>query len=229
MEQLPLEKIYEIALRMDLPEIAAFCRTAKYYNEVICESDYFWQKKLQQDYPDITTTEGYKETYQRIHSDYVPGSPTDAGHLKSRGEIMERYYLPPNIFQRELERLKYEGRRILELPIQTREQRRDATELRHIFIMKLRQLRKNYVGNDRYNKKHNKRKLCASNINMRDKLNGLNELYRRIYLLHLKRPEILQERYGMTPQELEDAKTDFFNGLRNLYNDYVDYCSIYQN
>ncbi len=48
------------------------------------------------------------------------------------------------------------------------------------------------------------------------KLRGLNELYRRIYLLHLKRPEILQERYGMTPQELEDAKTDFFDRFRSL-------------
>ncbi len=64
--------IVQIALELNLPDILSFCRSNKRFNEVVCESDIFWSKKLVNDFG----VNAYKRhqsdpkgKYRRIHND----------------------------------------------------------------------------------------------------------------------------------------------------------------
>jgi hypothetical protein len=49
MEELPLEKVYEILLPLALTDLASFCQTNRQFSDV-CRDQYFWQLKYKRDY-----------------------------------------------------------------------------------------------------------------------------------------------------------------------------------
>ena len=51
MEKLPKDIAIEMALNLSPPDLINFCSASKTQNRV-CNSDYFWRKKLEKDYPE---------------------------------------------------------------------------------------------------------------------------------------------------------------------------------
>jgi hypothetical protein len=60
MDSLPKDVLSEMALNLSPPDLIKFCATAKRQNKSICESETFWRRKLERDYP-----EEFLEFYQK--------------------------------------------------------------------------------------------------------------------------------------------------------------------
>ena len=81
---LPLPILIDVAVGMRLPDILSMCRTSRYLNQVICESDDFWKKKFIHDFgmEEITTEEKgpvptpnyWKRRYQNFRKVYSFGN-----------------------------------------------------------------------------------------------------------------------------------------------------------
>lgn len=53
MENVPKDIINELALNLSLKDIKSFCLTSKKFNNIVCDSELFWKKKLFKDHPNI--------------------------------------------------------------------------------------------------------------------------------------------------------------------------------
>lgn len=52
MEKLPKDVTQEMALNLSPPDLVEFCASSKQYNKIICQSETFWRRKLEKDYPE---------------------------------------------------------------------------------------------------------------------------------------------------------------------------------
>lgn len=52
METLPKDVLIEMALNLSPPDLISFCASSKTQNKIICQSETFWRRKLQKDYPE---------------------------------------------------------------------------------------------------------------------------------------------------------------------------------
>ena len=53
LQDLPRDLLIQLALDLDLKDIFRLCQSNRRSNEIICESDTFWRRKLIKDYPNI--------------------------------------------------------------------------------------------------------------------------------------------------------------------------------
>jgi len=52
MDTLPKDVISEMALNLSPPDLISFCASSKKQNKIICQSETFWRRKLEKDYPE---------------------------------------------------------------------------------------------------------------------------------------------------------------------------------
>lgn len=52
MESLPKDVLSEMVLNLTPPDLIKFCSTGKLQNKIVCESETFWRRKLERDYPE---------------------------------------------------------------------------------------------------------------------------------------------------------------------------------
>lgn len=69
--------IPEIALDLNLTDLNKLCLTSKKFNEVVCNSSLFWQKRLRQDFPNIDITNVLLEDTKNLYK-----------YLKSRARVV---------------------------------------------------------------------------------------------------------------------------------------------
>ncbi len=87
---LPNDMIIYMALMLDLPTLANYCRSSRKFNSLTCDSYNFWENKLLQEYDLVYLTpgdvEGIKNYYKvvTVYLQHHPGPDTQAK--------MERYY-----------------------------------------------------------------------------------------------------------------------------------------
>ena len=62
MEGLPKDVLMETALNLSPPDLISFCATGSRQNEALCNSEIFWRRKLERDYPE-EFLEFYKSGY----------------------------------------------------------------------------------------------------------------------------------------------------------------------
>ena len=87
------DEIFTIALMLDLPDILSFCRLSKKFNNSVCNNNYFWIKRMKQDYGKIYLTispdkkVGAKKYYEflntkqiRFHNKGIDVNPYAAAH-----------------------------------------------------------------------------------------------------------------------------------------------------
>ena len=74
MDKLSKDELVIVAIKLDLPELLAFCSTSKRINNAVCRQDRFWLRKLQRDFPNIY--ENFKQkisyknpTYRKVYED----------------------------------------------------------------------------------------------------------------------------------------------------------------
>ena len=53
MESLPKDVVQEMALNLSPADLIEFCTSSKKYNKILCESETFWRRKLEKDYPEV--------------------------------------------------------------------------------------------------------------------------------------------------------------------------------
>ena len=58
------EELILIALEFGLDQIWEFCKKSPRYNRAVCESDKFWQRKLNRDFPNIGRVKNPQERYE---------------------------------------------------------------------------------------------------------------------------------------------------------------------
>ena len=51
MEGLPKDVTAEMALNLSPPDLISFCSSGKFANRAVCDSEVFWRRKLEKDYP----------------------------------------------------------------------------------------------------------------------------------------------------------------------------------
>jgi hypothetical protein len=66
METLPKNVLFDMALKLTLDDLVKFCRLSKRFDEVICRSDDFWRRKLNQDFGLQTQEKNTKKIYEDI-------------------------------------------------------------------------------------------------------------------------------------------------------------------
>ena len=66
LENLPSERIVDIALSLPLSIIKSFSQTSKKFNQLICENDEFWRRRFIKDYnyDPVDSKESWKELYK---------------------------------------------------------------------------------------------------------------------------------------------------------------------
>ena len=71
MEKLPKDVVQEMALELAPPDLIEFCLSSKQHNKIICQSEVFWRRKLERDYPEtiynVNFTEGKEMTITKKH------------------------------------------------------------------------------------------------------------------------------------------------------------------
>ena len=92
MEKLPKDLIMQIALEYDLPEILAFCRTNKLYNQIICENNTFWNNKLIRDFGLTFLNDPNLQSFksERLKQKYIKESlPAKIYYIKIKNELRD--------------------------------------------------------------------------------------------------------------------------------------------
>ena len=59
--------LVEMALNLSLPELVNLCRTSKQINRDLCDSKYFWLRKLKKDYGVTRIDQDPKNVYRKIY------------------------------------------------------------------------------------------------------------------------------------------------------------------
>lgn len=67
MEKLPKDILIEIALNLNPDDVINFCKSAKRENQVICQNEHFWRRKLVKDYPEYFNFELTEINYKTIY------------------------------------------------------------------------------------------------------------------------------------------------------------------
>jgi alpha-tubulin suppressor-like RCC1 family protein len=76
MEVQPFELLLEEALDLDLPSLKALCETSSYFQDVLCENNYFWMLKFKKDFGFIPEeVQLWKEFYQAYQNTFIFGGP----------------------------------------------------------------------------------------------------------------------------------------------------------
>lgn len=103
MLPLPPDVLQEIALRLPIPALSAYCRGNKQLQRLVCNNDQFWLKRIQQDYssaPILQFNEtSYKAWYMRVHQ-AVKDQRTDLGEYiaKHNLDVLLQYMVRTGTF-----------------------------------------------------------------------------------------------------------------------------------
>tara|TARA_R110001599_G_scaffold44889_5_gene133243 strand:- start:94 stop:678 length:585 start_codon:yes stop_codon:yes gene_type:complete len=69
MDILDKDILVLFALELDLPELLSLCRTSKRINNLLCQNNNFWRRKIEKEHPKLLQyypTDEYKELYQGL-------------------------------------------------------------------------------------------------------------------------------------------------------------------
>ena len=95
MEQLDKDRLFLIALELDLPSLLRFCETNKRISNIICGQPHIWVRKLKKDFDYITSQKDYskaKEIYKIIYTLKNFNMLTEAINFGSLSLVKYVYY-----------------------------------------------------------------------------------------------------------------------------------------
>ena len=102
MENLPKDVLIEMALNLSPPDLISFCASSSTKNKIVCNSDSFWYRKLQKNYPE--------EFYQMVSGEAerveIPSSKAKQRYIDKFTFISRRI---EDISREFIERVFYEG------------------------------------------------------------------------------------------------------------------------
>jgi hypothetical protein len=100
MNILPKDILIEIALNLDLPEVIIWCRINKKFNQGICASPDFWNRKLYKDYGITSSTPKYDYMNKKLYTYYNIRSNTPDEALTEINNELYTFYLKYGIKDR---------------------------------------------------------------------------------------------------------------------------------
>lgn len=226
MDTLTKDALIYFALMLDMDDLLSLCNTSTRYNYLLCGNDNFWKMKLLNEYGifshEVPEGRTHKNYYKEL-LDYVPGTDTDAGHLKSEYQGDKRlstpYYLPLEFFKLELNRLEKEGNQIINMDLKTREAMKEYHRAASRYTTKIKRLYKNFRSTMLKNRKYYAFKPGSYIVG--------SDIHTKIFDLAISFRDLTKMNYRFkflmegSQQELDNHKERFFLGLRSLEEDYA--------